>query len=544
MCGLVAILSKKSNGFTQDEGAMLNISMMLNQVRGDDSTGLVCIDNKNNWSYIKSVGGVKSLVSHKDYDDFRKVIMNDGRLVMGHGRAATRGTVTVENAHPFHIKEREGEIIFMHNGTLHSYQTLGSIYQHAVDSEYLGTMIARHGAEKALSEIDGAMAVMWWDIKEQTFNFYRNTERPLHYMISKSGEIYLNSEKWVLEFLNHRYKLGIPDKDIYQLQDMIHNSYKVNGKHAGELRATKIVKAVKTYSRGVWGAGGKYSDYLGDSFDAGMYGVQTRTMRTPYDDTPPPEDKEFWDRDIDTIEWKDGNKVIIYRDRHITTEVGKSPPEADLVRMYEVKHSGDVMKAYQRPGASALHYVCLKYTDHVKEKALREPAKQEKGKVITLHAPKPHEVKFTTRAHNNAKVKHTGVILPGNSAPHLQRYANTTDGGIEIGQVKQVEVCYSEALEKSPQMLRVVCAEVKEKQDMYIDYVFYTSDFTKEQIDKTRFFGGVIGSITMANRDYALANGAYAIAGLCQVQPIQEPESNATAAAVEAPAAQGSSSIH
>lgn len=552
MCGLVAFLSKKATGFSIEEGAALSYSMMLNQFRGDDSTGMMCVDNKGGWSYIKSVGGFKSLMNHRGYDDFRKVIMNEGRLVLGHGRAATRGTVTVENAHPFHIKDQDEEIIFMHNGTLHGYQTLEGMHKHSVDSEFLGTMIVKHGAEKALSEIDGAMAVMWWDVKRQTFNFFRNNERPLYFMSTKKGELFLNSEKWILEFINHKYNLKIEDKEIYMLNDMVHNAYKVNGKDAGTLFAQDIKKAKKmpVYSSS-WDRGGRYSDTMYDN----VYGIRGGVSSyNHYEDYLPAEDKDLWDRSIEAIEWKDGDKITLYRDRRITTEKNCPPPEPNLVRMYEVKHTGDVMKAYSINGNSVLQYKSILYRDFVRDRDLRDlrqPAKKQSqikpsGKNVQIGGIRGKEIRFTTRSPQKEKVKHIGLILNGSAAPHLSRYENSRDGVVELGMVKNVEVCYVEMVEGSTTMLRVACAEIKEQQDLYIDYVFYTTTYSKDEIERIQFFNGTVGSIMMADHDYALKNGSYGICGLSHVKPIVEIPADESAAQTAAPqaAAASSPSVH
>src|SRR5512146_2751268 len=140
MCGLVAIFSRSDNGFTADEMGALELSMLFNQMRGDDSTGLVGIDKAKLWHALKNVGGWKAFTRHSDYDHLRKIIYNKGVLAFGHGRAATRGVVNFNNSHPFVVKKPDdkGDIVLVHNGTLDYDQPRGDMWKVSnVDSEWM-----------------------------------------------------------------------------------------------------------------------------------------------------------------------------------------------------------------------------------------------------------------------------------------------------------------------------------------------------------------------------------------------------------------------
>lgn len=530
MCGLVALFSTKNNGFSSDEGRMLEESMIFNQLRGDDSTGAVCITNKDNWAYVKSLGGYKSFTRHTGFTDFRKMFMNDGRLVFAHGRAATRGQVTIDNAHPFHIKHGDGEIVFIHNGTLDYDQSLKGMWDYRVDSEYLGAMIAKHGAEKALSEVNGAIACMWWDVNDNTFNFFHNKDRPLCFMRTKTGEFFLNSELWVLKYLNWKNNLGVPDKEIYMIDEMSWHKTKVNGDGAAKYHITKIKKArnvVKYIPRQEYAYGRRVAEYYDDD-DIAHWNDTYNHNRNVIPLILPPEEKEFWDRKIESIEWlrmgDKWQKVISYRDRHVHRENVDGPPEPDLLRMYELKQSGDVMKVYEgREGNRSLIYVTSKYDHFVEDK--RKKLAEEKAE-RTPERTKENEKGVTTIRFNTRhpatkdKVKHYGEILSGADKPHLQVYENSVDGKTSIGREVIVEMLYCDEkdVKSSPngKMVRVVCSELKPKQDTYIDYVFY-SHMTKAEVERIKIFRGVVGGITLSTIEEQKESGAIVICSLYNV---------------------------
>lgn len=515
MCGLIGMFSVKDNGFTNEQAKILEESLIFNQLRGDDSTGAACITNKDAWSFIKAVGGYKSLTRHYNFNNFRNTVLNHGRLVFGHGRAATRGLVSIENAHPFHIKRKDQEIIFVHNGTLDNSQSFPGFYSYSVDSEFLGAMIAEHGAEKALSEVNGAIACMWWDVTDNTFNFYHNADRPLNFMITKSGEFFLNSEKWLLNYINWKFKLGVSEKSIYGIEEMAWHKLSINGDNAGKYYITRI-KRPKIVKAKNWAS--IYSNGYEDDSCGIVYRPAYHNNHLISVPTILPEDKEFWNREIDIIEWINGNKIVKYRNGTVET-CKEEPPEKGLLRMYEIKGTGNVMKAYQSEANAAPLYVEKKFAEWLEEKKralLRTPERTKKDDTTTI-------IRFTTRhPKTKSKVKHYGEVLKGSDKPHLQLYRNNIEGEIKIGQKMTVEVLYCEdKLLKNAgdkPMVKVICSEMTPNQGQtYVDYVFYTS-LTKEQVDRARIFQGLIGSITLSTVEEQHVSGAVAICSLYNVE--------------------------
>lgn len=549
MCGLVALCTRKDNGFTSEEFEMFEHSMIFNQLRGDDSTGGVAISNKDKWVYLKNVGGYKALSRHVFFDDFKKEILNHGRLVFGHGRAATRGNVTVENAHPFLIQDKDAGtgVIFVHNGTLDTYQPgLEGMYKYSVDSEFLANAIHVHGAEKALSEVEGAVACMWWDIETSTFNFYHNKDRPLFYMVGKNGAFYLNSERWILEYLNWKFKLGAGEKKIYGVAEMKWHSIAVNDeKHGSEYKITDIKKPKRThYHSETTPARWQYEYYKN------MYGytddddpvVVTRPAVTAI----PPENKKFWDRDIELIEWVNGDKITTYRDKRITREQNVEPPKKDLIRMYELRHTGNRMCVYNDEGKDSTPiYVEETMKDwERKEDSIRltklldeadkECEKEDAPETDLRSVPRIKDkiIRFNTKHPvTKAKVKHRGIILKNATEPFLEEYMNSIDGHTSVGKKVNLELLYAEDRDvvingKKGSIVRVVCCEVKPKQDTYIDYEFYSTDKTKQEIEEIKFFSGVVGGLKLSSIAEQKKSGACCIGSVHSVKYVESTTDN------------------
>src|SRR5258706_5881404 len=101
MCGLNALVIQNNNGFNNPQLTAAMGNMWLTQLRGNDSTGAVGVNNKGMAAWVKDIGPPSTLFSSDVWKEFQKNLYSEGQLVFGHGRAATRGDITIENAHPF-----------------------------------------------------------------------------------------------------------------------------------------------------------------------------------------------------------------------------------------------------------------------------------------------------------------------------------------------------------------------------------------------------------------------------------------------------------
>ena len=131
---------------------------------------------------------------------------------MGHNRAATRGTIIDENAHPFWVDDK---IVLVHNGSYKGCHK--SLKDTQVDSEAIAHTIAEQKTlEAALKKINAAYVLVWYNTEEHTLNFVRNSERPLWFIESQAGALLWASEKETLYYTMSRndVKFKEPAKEL------------------------------------------------------------------------------------------------------------------------------------------------------------------------------------------------------------------------------------------------------------------------------------------------------------------------------------------
>jgi len=216
MCGLTGFISAHQMGLSEEQKQIVTHAMFLNQLRGNDSTGVVLVNNKNDVQWTKCLGGVGAMYGTDDWKQIYANAYKDGKIFLSHGRSATKGSVKVENAHPFFESrgENEGGVLLMHNGTLWDFQDLPGRKDHDVDSQWLAHCIAKYGYKEALGKINGPIATMWWDIADDRLYIYRNNERPLNVVRDKKGNVYINSEVSNLMYLKHHFGLKYEFDDV------------------------------------------------------------------------------------------------------------------------------------------------------------------------------------------------------------------------------------------------------------------------------------------------------------------------------------------
>jgi len=226
MCGLMGLIEPADSGFTYDHVQAFKINLYVNALRGQDSTGVVGINKKGLTGVIKEVGNSAHMMTENPkWDKFQDSLFKEGKIAFGHGRAATRGDVTLANAHPFIIdnglkgKDRHF-IILAHNGTLHQGQRLPGFHEFDVDSAWLAQKIFDLGPEEALSQISGAIAAIWWDSKEKALFIYRKDERPLHFIQHKDA-MHINSEGSALMFVKYKQNLQYEWSDLRQFKSKV-----------------------------------------------------------------------------------------------------------------------------------------------------------------------------------------------------------------------------------------------------------------------------------------------------------------------------------
>lgn len=223
MCGIVAVITKHTNGFSYKQLQVFETLLWLDTLRGNDSTGVFCVNNMGNCGIAKEIGPGEYFLSTPEWKDYRGKMFSNGWAIVGHNRKATRGSVSDKNAHPFWVEDK---LVLVHNGSF-----MGS-HKHLkdtdVDSEAIAHTLVEHGADDvagALKRVNAAYALSWYDVDNKTINFIRNTERPLHW-VETSDAYYFCSEKDMLEFALKRNDITWL-KNVYMFPEYSLNKYKL-----------------------------------------------------------------------------------------------------------------------------------------------------------------------------------------------------------------------------------------------------------------------------------------------------------------------------
>lgn len=192
MCGLVGMFGRP---FDADKKAFRNL-LFLDTLRGRDSTGVAVISDDNKLTLAKKTG-----VPHRLWEANPNLFTADGvyktqgKVFIGHNRAATKGSINDDNAHPFHYNT----VVGAHNGTLRGVHRLEDGNKFDVDSQAIFNSLDKYDVLSVIPDIHGAYALTWYDFQSKTVNVIRNDERPLFWTRREDGDvIYWASESWML----------------------------------------------------------------------------------------------------------------------------------------------------------------------------------------------------------------------------------------------------------------------------------------------------------------------------------------------------------
>lgn len=236
ICGLIGAAGPLS---IKHERAIKTL-LILDSLRGIDSTGIATIARNRDLKIAKAVGNPFNLFDTKAFD---KAVGGVNSVIIGHNRFATQGKVIAANAHPFSFPSLVGA----HNGTLKNKHVLDDSRVYDVDSENLYHHMDKNGVENTIHKLDGAWALTWYNHEENTLNFIRNDERPLHVTVCEEGGVlFWASEAWMLRIALSRE--GLKHSDIDEVkEDVWHKIEVFNDGNLGKPHLTPLATKVVPY---------------------------------------------------------------------------------------------------------------------------------------------------------------------------------------------------------------------------------------------------------------------------------------------------------
>jgi hypothetical protein len=192
MCGHVGVVG--DIGFPEKKA--FNGLLLTDQVRGMDGTGIITVGG-HNANVVKTFK--KALPSHEvmQYSQYATLLGNTSlKVLAGHNRHATKGDPTKHHyAHPF----THGDITLLHNGTLTDQTNLPNHTEFEVDSENICYALSIEEPSEVIGRLKGAFTLIWWDARDDSINFCRNSQRPLYFRESTDGtKMFWASECWML----------------------------------------------------------------------------------------------------------------------------------------------------------------------------------------------------------------------------------------------------------------------------------------------------------------------------------------------------------
>lgn len=196
MCGLIGILAKTKSAFSVEDIDLFQDLLVVDSLRGADGTGIFGVYQSSN-SFIHKVGSHPyALLTHPEWNHIRSRMYRNCKAILGHNRKATHGKISNETSHPF----REKHIILAHNGVITNYKEFEDT---EVDSHALAHLFASTPVEEAIPQINGAYAILWYDMKSKLIHFIRNDERPLCLLETKDLWI-ISSEMGAVQWIAAR----------------------------------------------------------------------------------------------------------------------------------------------------------------------------------------------------------------------------------------------------------------------------------------------------------------------------------------------------
>lgn len=194
MCGIVGFINTSNVFYKEaDYQRLLKIMermLLIDVVRGKDSTGLACVKSDGEVLAHKKAMGAFDFLDLNSTNALLKIAKY--KAIIGHNRSATAGKVVTSNSHPF----QHGDITLVHNGTLRNFGGDFSIFP--TDSEGICYAMSKNGVKDTLEKLTGSYALVWHDKSDNSINFARNSERPMSFLRLDENILLFASEEWIM----------------------------------------------------------------------------------------------------------------------------------------------------------------------------------------------------------------------------------------------------------------------------------------------------------------------------------------------------------
>ncbi len=208
MCGIHGFITGKKRNTDADD--FIRQGFVAGALRGMDSSGIASIHTPNygsSWQKLPVSGPM--FIGDRFASSLIIAASNPDTITICHTRAATSGTIGINEAHPFIVSFENDddtirELIGVHNGTLTGWNYKKSAKDYTVDSEWALNHIFDKGME-AFKDFDGAYTFVFWDSKDKdVLNIVLNDQRPMHVAVTKDDGLVYASESGMLDWLCQR----------------------------------------------------------------------------------------------------------------------------------------------------------------------------------------------------------------------------------------------------------------------------------------------------------------------------------------------------
>jgi Glucosamine 6-phosphate synthetase, contains amidotransferase and phosphosugar isomerase domains len=206
MCGIVGLINAEPQvKFGETAAAVFRQLLWHSTERGWNGTGVLAVNGYTGHykpTMYKNALWAPDYLQYQTYRSMIQPLLPTAKVVIGHNRATTRGSVRHENAHPFEHKH----ITLVQNGYINNHRShLPKGVDHDVDSYTAAYLVGEKGAKAALEEMVFGGVFVWWNQEDGTLNMARNEHRELYCVgIKDHNAMFYASEYEMLHWILKR----------------------------------------------------------------------------------------------------------------------------------------------------------------------------------------------------------------------------------------------------------------------------------------------------------------------------------------------------